>query len=119
MLLIDEIDRADEEFEAFLLEVLSAFQITILASQLLTPLLWDHYAMLLLLPYAILIDTYPNALFKPTAFVIILSAIGAVVAMLTITQLTHKQAYRDMGVITVIIPVAVTLVMLTATALAN
>ena len=29
MLLIDEIDRADEEFEAFLLEVLSDFQITI------------------------------------------------------------------------------------------
>ena len=29
MLLIDEIDRADEEFEAYLLEVLSDFQITI------------------------------------------------------------------------------------------
>ena len=29
MLLIDEIDRADEEFEAFLLEVLSDFQITV------------------------------------------------------------------------------------------
>ncbi len=29
VLLIDEIDRADEEFEAFLLEVLSAFQISI------------------------------------------------------------------------------------------
>lgn len=29
VLLIDEIDRADEEFEAFLLEVLSAFQITV------------------------------------------------------------------------------------------
>ncbi|MCZ7564934.1 MAG: VWA domain-containing protein [Burkholderiales bacterium] len=29
MLLIDEIDRADEEFEAFLLEVLSEFQVTI------------------------------------------------------------------------------------------
>ena len=29
MLLIDEIDRADEEFEAFLLEVLSDFQVTI------------------------------------------------------------------------------------------
>ena len=29
VLLIDEIDRADEEFEAFLLEVLSDFQITI------------------------------------------------------------------------------------------
>ena len=29
MLLIDEIDRADEEFEAYLLEVLSDFQITV------------------------------------------------------------------------------------------
>src|SRR4029077_5042566 len=29
VLLIDEIDRADDEFEAFLLEVLSDFQITI------------------------------------------------------------------------------------------
>src|SRR5437870_314498 len=29
VLLIDEIDRADEEFEAFLLEILSEFQITI------------------------------------------------------------------------------------------
>jgi len=29
VLLIDEIDRADEEFEAFLLELLSAFQVTI------------------------------------------------------------------------------------------
>ena len=29
VLLIDEIDRADEEFEAFLLEVLSEFQITV------------------------------------------------------------------------------------------
>jgi MoxR-like ATPase len=29
VLLIDEVDRADEEFEAFLLEVLSDFQITI------------------------------------------------------------------------------------------
>jgi len=39
-------------------------------------------SMLVLLPYALLIDSYPNALFKPTAFVIILSAVGAVVAML-------------------------------------
>ena len=29
MLLIDEIDRADDEFEAFLLEFLSDFQVTI------------------------------------------------------------------------------------------
>ena len=29
MLLIDELDRADDEFEAFLLELLSDFQVTI------------------------------------------------------------------------------------------
>ena len=29
MLLIDEIDRADDEFEAFLLELLADFQVTI------------------------------------------------------------------------------------------
>ena len=29
MLLIDEIDRADEEFEAYLLEILSDFQVTV------------------------------------------------------------------------------------------
>ena len=34
---------------------------------------------------------------------------GAVVAMLTVTGLTHKDAYRDVGVITVVIPVIATL----------
>lgn len=34
---------------------------------------------------------------------------GAVVAMLTITGLTHKEAYRDVGIITVVIPVVATL----------
>lgn len=34
---------------------------------------------------------------------------GAVVAMLTITGLTHKQAYKDVGVVTVVIPVIATL----------
>jgi hypothetical protein len=34
----------------------ASFQITVLASQLLTPLLWDHYAMLLLLPAAWLLE---------------------------------------------------------------
>ncbi len=34
---------------------------------------------------------------------------GAIVAMLTITGLTHKQAYRDVGIITVVIPVFATL----------
>jgi H+/gluconate symporter-like permease len=34
---------------------------------------------------------------------------GAVVAMLAITGLTHREAYRDIFVITVIIPVVATL----------
>lgn len=34
---------------------------------------------------------------------------GAVIAMLTITRLTHRQAYRDVAVITVVIPVIATL----------
>lgn len=34
---------------------------------------------------------------------------GAVIAMLTITRLTHKQAYRDIAVITVVIPIIATL----------
>ena len=34
---------------------------------------------------------------------------GAIIAMLTITQLTHKEAYRDVGIITVLIPVFATL----------
>jgi H+/gluconate symporter-like permease len=42
---------------------------------------------------------------------------GAVVAMLTITQLTHKQAYRDVGIITVVIPVIATLVTIGAASL--
>jgi H+/gluconate symporter-like permease len=42
---------------------------------------------------------------------------GAVVAVLTITQLTHREAYRDMFVITVAIPVVVTLLMMGAAAM--
>ena len=53
-------------------------------------------AMLILLPHAILIDTYPNALFKPTAFVIILSAVGAVVAMLQKSEQQHHQRIKEM-----------------------
>ncbi len=29
--------------------------------------------------------------------------------MLTITQLTHKQAYKDVGIVTVVVPVIATL----------
>lgn len=53
-------------------------------------------AMLILLPHAILIDTYPNALFKPTAFFIILSAVGAVVAMLQKSEQQHRQRIKEM-----------------------
>ena len=53
-------------------------------------------AMLVLLPHAILIDNYPNALFKPTAFVIILSAVGAVVAMLQKSEQQHRQRMKEM-----------------------
>jgi H+/gluconate symporter-like permease len=44
---------------------------------------------------------------------------GAIVAMLTITGLTHKEAYRDVGIVTVVIPVAATLVAIAAAAVAG
>jgi signal transduction histidine kinase len=53
-------------------------------------------SMFILLPYAILIDNYPNAMFKPTAFVIILSAVGAVVAMLQKSEQQHHQRMKEM-----------------------
>jgi signal transduction histidine kinase len=53
-------------------------------------------AMLILLPHAILIDTYPSTLFKPTAFVIILSAVGATVAMLQKSEQQHRQGMKEM-----------------------
>ena len=42
---------------------------------------------------------------------------GAIITMLTITQLTHKDAYRDVGIITVVIPVIATLVIMMAATL--
>jgi signal transduction histidine kinase len=53
-------------------------------------------SMLVLLPYAVLLDNYPNALFKPTAFVIILGAVGAVVAMLQKSEQQHRQRMKEM-----------------------
>jgi signal transduction histidine kinase len=53
-------------------------------------------AMIVLLPRAILVDAYPNALFKPTAFVIILSAVGATVAMLQKSEAEHRQRLKEM-----------------------
>ncbi len=53
-------------------------------------------AMLIFLPHAILIDTYPNALFKPTAFFIILSAVGSTVALLQRSELQHRLGMKEM-----------------------
>ena len=40
----------------------SSFMVAVIASQLLSPILWDHYALLLLLPVAWLMDRgYPWA----------------------------------------------------------
>jgi signal transduction histidine kinase len=52
--------------------------------------------MCILLPHAIVYDNYPSALFKPTAFVIILSAVGAVVAMLQKSEAQHRQRMKEM-----------------------
>ncbi len=41
---------------------------------------------------------------------------GAVVAMLTITGLSHKEAYRDVGIITVVIPVIATVFVMSLSA---
>jgi signal transduction histidine kinase len=53
-------------------------------------------SMLVLLPHAVLVDTMANALFKPTAFVIILGAVGAVVAMLQKSEEQHYQRIKEM-----------------------
>ncbi|MFC1909277.1 sensor histidine kinase, partial [Chloroflexota bacterium] len=53
-------------------------------------------ATLLVIPYAVLIDLYPNALFKPTAFAIILSAVGAVVAMLQKGDEQRRRNVREL-----------------------
>lgn len=42
---------------------------------------------------------------------------GAVITMLTITQPTHKEAYRDTGIITVVIPVIAALTIMAAATL--
>jgi len=43
---------------------------------------------------------------------------GAIVAMLTITGLSHREAYRDVGIITVVIPVLATLAVMLLASLA-
>ncbi len=59
-------------------------------------LLAGFTSMLLLLPYAILIDTFPYALFKPSAFLIILSAVGAVVAMVQKSDEQRRRSIREL-----------------------
>lgn len=44
---------------------------------------------------------------------------GAIVAMLTITGLTHKEAYRDVGIVTVVIPVMATLAVMAVMAISQ
>jgi len=53
-------------------------------------------AALLLIPYSLWIDLYPNVLFKPTAFAIILSAVGAVVAMLQKSDEQKRRYVREL-----------------------
>ena len=53
-------------------------------------------AMLVLIPYALLLDSHPNALFRPTAFAIILSAVGAVVAMIQKSDEQRRQSMNEL-----------------------
>ncbi len=50
--------------------------------------------MVFLFPYAMILDSHPSTLFRPTAFAIILSAVGSVVAML---QKGDEQRRRSMN----------------------
>jgi len=50
----------------------------------------------ILIPYSLWIDPYPNALFKPAAFAIILSAVGAVVAMLQRSDEQKRRYVREL-----------------------
>ncbi len=50
--------------------------------------------MIILLPYAAILEGYPSTLFRPAAFAIILSAVGAVIAML---QKGDEQRHRMMN----------------------
>ena len=77
---------------AFFVPVVYAAYVLGIKGALLTALV----SMLILLPYAILIDAYPNALFKPTAFAIILSAVGAVVSMLQKSDEQRRRSMREL-----------------------
>ncbi|MDD5127537.1 MAG: ATP-binding protein [Dehalococcoidales bacterium] len=51
---------------------------------------------ILIIPYAIAFDPYPNVLFKPAAFALILSAVGAVVAMLQRSDEQRRQNLKEL-----------------------
>ncbi|MDD4858706.1 MAG: ATP-binding protein [Dehalococcoidales bacterium] len=50
----------------------------------------------LIIPYAIAFDPYPNVMFKPASFGIILSAVGAVVAMLQRSDEQRRQSLKEL-----------------------
>ena len=52
-------------------------------------------SMLVLMPYTLLLLPYPEALLRPTAFAMILSAVGAVVAMLQRGDEQRRQRLRE------------------------
>jgi len=52
-------------------------------------------SMLILVPYMLLLLPYPEALFRPTAFAMILSAVGAVVAMLQRNDEQRRQRLQE------------------------
>jgi signal transduction histidine kinase len=53
-------------------------------------------SMIIFIPYSIFITNQPGALFRPTAFVLILSAVGAVVAMLQRGDAQRKRGMNEL-----------------------
>jgi len=53
-------------------------------------------SMIMLTPHALLIDNYPYAMFKPTAFALILSAVGSVIALVQGSEKEHRQRMKEM-----------------------
>jgi signal transduction histidine kinase len=53
-------------------------------------------SMVILMPYSILTTNQPGAFFRPTAFVLIMSAVGAVVAMLQKGDEQRKRSLNEM-----------------------
>jgi len=53
-------------------------------------------SMIIFMPYSLFITNQPGALFRPTAFVLILSAVGAVVAMLQRGDAQRKRSLNEL-----------------------